>query len=93
MRSGRSSKSAYELLTGLPAEEPRIACRQAGSRKSTLRGMRGFDRGLSGFDGFATADDALAALPSGDPVIRETKPQGAMRTLLSKFRWPTKIGG
>jgi hypothetical protein len=83
---------AYELLTGLPAEEPRIAVGRL-IKKIDPAWDAWLDRGLSGFDGFATADDALAALPSVEPVIRETKPQGAMRTLLSKFRWPTKIGG
>lgn len=83
---------AYELLTGLPAEEPRI---QVGRlvKKIDPAWDAWLERGLSGFDGYQTAGDALAALPSVEPVLREPKPQGAMRTLLSKFRWPTKIGG
>lgn len=83
---------AYELLTGLPAEEPRIAVGRL-IKKIDPAWDAWLDRGLSGFDGFATADDALAALPSVDPVIAEAKPAGGMRSLLSKFRWPSKIGG
>lgn len=84
---------AYELLTGLPAEEPRIAVGRL-VKKLDPAWEAWLDRGLSGFEGFASADEALARLPSsGDPVIREPKPAGPVRSLLSRFRWPTRIGG
>ncbi len=82
---------AYELLAGLPAEEPRIEVSRL-VRKLDPAWDAWLDRGLSGFDGFASAEEALMRLPSMDPVI-EAKPAGPVRSLLSRFRWPSRIGG
>ncbi|MBL8963864.1 MAG: hypothetical protein KF787_11230 [Phycisphaeraceae bacterium] len=82
---------AYELLTGLPAEEPRISAGRL-VKKIDPAWDDWLDRGLSGFDGFQTADEALSVLPSAEPVIREPKPTGPVRSLFSRFRWPTRTG-
>ncbi|MCG3121829.1 MAG: hypothetical protein GIKADHBN_00200 [Phycisphaerales bacterium] len=83
---------AYELLTGLPAEEPRIAVSRLVKKIEPAWDLW-LDRGLSGFDGFATPDEALTALPTVGGIIREMKPKGPVRSLFSRFRWPTRIGG
>lgn len=82
---------AYELLTGLPAEEPRIAAGRL-IKKIDPAWDEWLDRGLSGFDGFQTAEEAMSMLPSAEPVIMESKPRGPVRSLLSRFRWPTRTG-
>lgn len=83
--------AAYELLTGLPAEEPRISVGRL-VKKIDPAWDTWLDRGLSGIDGFTSADEALAALPSTGHVLAEPKPVGRVRSLLSRFRWPSRIG-
>ncbi len=77
---------AYTLLTGLEAEDPRIAASRI-VRKLDRWWDAWFDRGLDPTGGFATADEALSSMHetmSGDPVI-VTKP---VRGVLSRFRRP-----
>ncbi len=83
---------AYELITGLPAEEPRINVGRLFKKIDPVWDTW-LDRGLSGLGGYTSAEEALAGLPSVEPINGEPKPAGAVRSLLSKFRWPSRIGG
>ncbi|MEQ8850253.1 MAG: hypothetical protein RIB32_00560 [Phycisphaerales bacterium] len=77
----------YTLLTGLSAEDPRIAASRI-VRKLDRWWDAWFDRGLDPMGGFASADEALSAMHetlSGEPII-VSRP---VRGVLSRFRRPT----
>lgn len=78
---------AYSLLTGLKAEDPRIAASRI-VRKLDRWWDAWFDRGLDPTGGFATADEAISAMNdsmAGDPII-VSRP---VRGVLSRFRRTT----
>ncbi len=78
---------AYTLLTGLDAEDPRIAASRI-VKKLDRWWDAWFDRGLDPTGGFRSADEALSAMHetmSGEPVI-VSRP---VRGVLSRFRRPT----
>jgi serine/threonine protein kinase len=75
----------YWLLTALAAEEPRI---QAGRLIPRLdpRWDEWFDEGLDAAAGFATASEALAALPCMRREIEGRERISPVRTVLGRFR-------
>lgn len=75
----------YSLLTGLPAEEPRI---QAGRLIARLdrRWDEWFNEGLDPLGGFASAGEALAALPGIRRGIEVRERVGPVRTVLGRVR-------
>ncbi len=76
---------AYQLITGLRAEAPFInACR-------LMRGLdpawdRWLGRGLEASEGFDTAAEALAALPSCSGRATEPEPVLGVRSVLGRLR-------
>ncbi len=80
---------AYRLLTGLLAEEPRIEADRLVKGLSPLW-TRWLARGLDLVDGFATVADAIEALPSNARDTVDELSRGAVRKVLSKFRWPSR---
>jgi len=73
---------AYTLLTGLPADEPRIPASRL-VRRLGKAWDEWFDAGLDPHSGFASADAALAALPTSE---RQDEPTPVVRTVLGKLR-------
>jgi hypothetical protein len=73
----------YWLLTGLPAEEPRI---QAGRLMPRLdhRWDEWFNEGLDAASGFNTPSEALAALPCMRREIEERV--SPVRTVIGRVR-------
>ena len=73
----------YWLLTGLSAEDPRIRADRL-IEKLDRRWDQWFDAGLDPMAGFASAGEALAALPGNR---REVEDRGTVvRTVLGRFR-------
>lgn len=75
----------YCLLTGLPAEEPRI---QAGRLIAKLDRMwdEWFEEGLDATAGFATPGEALAALPGMRREVESRERPGPVKVVLGRFR-------
>lgn len=73
---------AYTLLTGLPADEPRISASRLVRRLGKAWDVW-FETGLDPHAGFASADAALAALPTSE---REDEPTPVVRTVLGRIR-------
>lgn len=81
---------AYHLLTGMCAEEPRIAASRLVKRLSP-EWEAWLERGLDGVSGFETAAEAIDALPSNRREVAESPARAGVRTMLSRFRWPTRM--
>lgn len=75
----------YQLLTGLRCEEPMIPVGRLVKRLDT-RWVAWFDRSLDPTDGFDTADEALAALPSVAAVDSTRTGSRAVRGVLELIR-------
>lgn len=73
----------YRLITGLPADEPRIRISRL-VRKLNRSLDDWFDAGLDPAGGFESAREALAALPSSVREVAEVKPS-PVRVVLSRF--------
>lgn len=74
---------AYTMLTGLPADEPRIPASRLVPRLDR-RWDAWLEEGLDPMLGFATASDAMAALPG---LRREIEGRGgAVETVISRMR-------
>lgn len=75
----------YGLLTGLPAEEPRI---QAGRLVPRLdrRWDDWFNEGLDPFGGFGSASEALAGLPGLRREVEARVKVSPVRTVIGHFR-------
>lgn len=75
----------YSLLTGLPAEEPRI---QAGRLVARLdrRWDDWFNEGLDPLGGFATAGEAIAALPGSRREVEARTKVSPVQTVIGRFR-------
>ena len=71
----------YWLLTGLPAEEPRIMAGRL-IPKLERRWDEWFDRGLDPLAGFLSAEDALGAMPGLRREIEAS--QGPVRTVIGR---------
>lgn len=76
---------AYRLLTGLPADEPRIPAGRL-VRKLDPRWDEWLEMGLDPTGGFATAFEALQALPSRAREFDRRERVGPVRVVLSRFR-------
>ncbi|MBL9030876.1 MAG: hypothetical protein JNM80_04115 [Phycisphaerae bacterium] len=76
---------AYGLLTGLSADEPRIAATRLVPR---LDGAwdRWIDAGLDPAGGFASATEALAALPGVQREVQTAARVSPVRSVISRFR-------
>jgi serine/threonine protein kinase len=72
----------YRLLTGRSAEEPRIVASRLVPRLDA-RWDDWFEEGLDPMLGFATAEEALAALPGSRRVYERSSP---VVTVISRFR-------
>lgn len=77
----------YRLLTGLDAEEPRMAASRM-FKKLDRAWDRWFDRGLDAGEGFATAREALDALPghAGAEADLPTIGTRPVRRVIERFR-------
>jgi serine/threonine protein kinase len=75
----------YWLLTGLPAEEPRIEAARL-IPKLDRRWDDWFSDGLDPFAGFNTAGEALAALPGLRRELEGRDRISPVRTVLGRFR-------
>lgn len=76
----------YRLVTGLPAEEPRMPAARM-FKKLDRAWDRWFDRGLDASGGFDSAAEALAALPSrGGPADAPVVATRPVRGVLARFR-------
>jgi len=77
---------AYQMLTGLPAEEPRIPAQRL-VRRLEPAWSDWLEFGLDEFRGFATPAAALAALPSQARETLEVKPVASHRTVWGRLAW------
>lgn len=75
----------YRLVSGLPAEEPRIPAGRL-IKKLDRRWDEWFDAGLHPVDGFATAREAIDALPSSRRATEDASRAGRVRGMISLFR-------
>lgn len=79
----------YRLITGLGAEEPRIAAGRL-VKKLSPAWDEWFERGLDGVAGFGSAAEAIEALPSSRRDDVDTSPRVNVLGVLSRFRWPSR---
>lgn len=79
----------YQLLTGLPADEPRIPAGRL-LKKLPPGWDEWLERGLDGVSGYSTAAEAIDALPSSRRDEPETQPRVSVLGVLSRFRWPSR---
>ncbi|MFG0306083.1 MAG: hypothetical protein ACF8Q5_07695 [Phycisphaerales bacterium JB040] len=77
---------AYTLLTGLDSAEPRIRASRL-MKRSDRAWDQWIEAGLDPFAGFATAKEAIDALP-GSPTTDEARPPV---TILSKLGLPSRV--
>jgi len=75
----------YQLVTGLPADEPRITASRLIPRLDK-RWDAWFNEGLDPYAGFATAEEALAALPGNRREVEERERVGPVRVVIERFR-------
>lgn len=76
----------YRMVTGLDADEPRIAPTRLSKRlDSSWDGY--FDAGLDAAGGFESADEALDALPSSGRERERQQSPSTVRVVLGKFGW------
>jgi serine/threonine protein kinase len=75
----------YRALTGLPAEEPRIRASRLVKRLDRVWD-EWFDSALDPALGFASADEAIAALPSQSGVVESVVRSGAARAMLDRLK-------
>ncbi len=76
----------YRLVTGLAADELRIAPTRLNKRLDDAWDGY-FDLGLDAAGGFETAADALEALPSSSRERERQQSSSTVRVVLSKFGW------
>ncbi len=74
----------YWILTGLPAEEPRIQASRL-IPKLDRRWDDWFEEGLDPLAGFLTAEDALAALPGLRREFEDKDRSSPVRTVIGRF--------
>ena len=74
----------YQLITGLPAEEPFIPAGRL-VKKLDPAWDDWFDRGLDPAEGFASAAEAIASLPSQSVIIETKRAGGSVRTILDRL--------
>jgi len=75
----------YRLLTGVPAEEPRIPATRL-VRRLEKRWDAWFDEGLDPVAGFASADEALSRIPGSGPTSEPIATAETVRTVLGRVR-------
>lgn len=76
----------YRMVTGLGADEPRIAPSRLNKRLDASWDAY-FDAGLDAAGGFESAAEALEALPSSSRERERQQPSSPVRVVLSKFGW------
>jgi serine/threonine protein kinase len=80
---------AYQLVTGLASDEPRISASRL-VKRLTPAWEAWLERGLDGVAGFESAGEAIEALPSSQREEPAAPARGSVRTMLSRFRWPSR---
>jgi hypothetical protein len=75
----------YTLITGLSAEEPRILASRL-FPKLDRRWDDWFEEGMDPLGGFASADEALASLPSLRREVEERQKASPVQTVIRRFR-------
>lgn len=76
----------YHMVTGLAPDEPRIAPSRLVKRLDRSWDDL-FEEGLSATGGFATAAEAIEALPSSSRDRERQAQSGTVRVVLNRFRW------
>jgi serine/threonine protein kinase len=80
----------YQLVTGLPADEPRITASRLIPRLDR-RWDDWFNEGMDPYAGFATAGEALAALPGNRREVEERERIGPVRVVIERFRAALRV--
>jgi serine/threonine protein kinase len=80
----------YQLVTGLSADEPRITASRLIPRLDK-RWDAWFNEGLDPYAGFASAEEALAALPANRREVEERDRVGPVRVVIERFRAALRV--